>query len=299
MTSAYVNVNLATLAPPQVIAALDFETILAQMITDLQARDSTFNALVESDPAYKVLEVCAYRELLVRQRVNDAAQAIMLAYATGADLDQIAAGYDVQRLQLTPGDPTTIPPTLPTYESDDNLRRRVQLAFDGLSTAGPIGAYQFHALGADPNVLDVSVTSPSPGAVLVTVLSNQGNGAPSSTTLTNVTNELNSESVRPLTDTVTVQGATIVNYAITATLNVFQGPDPAIVQANALAAAQAYCANQQRLGRAITLPGIYGALMQPGVQTVTLTSPTADVAVTSAQAGYCTAITLSTVIVSG
>lgn len=113
MASAYTKVDLSQLAPPNVVEALDFESIFAAMLADLRARDSTFTALVESDPAYKILEVAAYRELLIRQRVNDAAKAVMVAYATGADLDQIGANYDVARLLITPADETTIPPPRP------------------------------------------------------------------------------------------------------------------------------------------------------------------------------------------
>ena len=104
MASAYTKVDLSQLAPPNVVEALDFESIFASMLADLRARDSAFTALVESDPAYKILEVAAYRELLIRQRVNDAAKAVMVAYAAGADLDQIAANYDVARLLITPAD---------------------------------------------------------------------------------------------------------------------------------------------------------------------------------------------------
>ena len=33
----------------------------------------------------------------------------------------------------------------------------MQLSFEGFSTAGPVGAYVFHGLGADPDVLDIAV----------------------------------------------------------------------------------------------------------------------------------------------
>ncbi len=62
--------------------------------------------------------------------------------------------------------------------------------------------------------------------------------------------------------------------------------------ANALAAAQAYAAAQHRLGRDVTLSGIYAALHQPGVQRVELTSPTASIVVGRQGATYCTGITL-------
>ncbi len=41
---------------------------------------------LESEPATKLLQENAYRELLLRQRINEAAQAVMVAYAMGGDL---------------------------------------------------------------------------------------------------------------------------------------------------------------------------------------------------------------------
>lgn len=290
--ATFTPIDLSQVAAPSIVEALDYETILAAMLADLQARDPAFTALVESDPAYKILEVAAYRELLLRQRVNDACRQVMLAYAIGTNLDQLAALFGVTRLTLTAGDANAIPPVAPTYESDTDLRRRVQLSLEGLSTAGPVGAYIYHALTV-PAVADASVTSPTPGDVVVTVLARAGTGLPSAQTLDDVEAALNAEDVRPLTDNVTVQAATILSYAITATIYTYAGPDPATVIAAAQAAATAYAANNRKLGRDITLSGIYAALHQSGVQRVELSSPSATVVCTAAQAANCTAITIT------
>ena len=288
MAGSFTAVDLSQLAAPDVVETLDYEVILAAMVSDLQSRDPAFTALVESDPAYKILEVAAYRETIIRQRVNDATQAVMLAYAGGADLDQIAANYNVQRLVLDPGDPDAIPPIDPTLESDSDLRRRVQLSFEGFSTAGPVGAYVFHALGADPDVLDVSVASPTPGDVVVSVLSRQGDGTASAELIAAVDAVLSSDTVRPLTDNVTVQSATIVNYSVTAVLTVLPGPDGSVVLAQSQAALDAYIAETRRLGRDVTRSGLFAALHQPGVQNVTLTAPAADVVIADDEASFCT-----------
>ena len=266
MAGSFTAVDLSQLAAPDVVETLDYEVILAAMVADLQSRDPAFTALVESDPAYKILEVAAYRETIIRQRVNDGAKAVMLAYAGGADLDQIAANYNVERLVLDEGDPDAIPPVAPTLESDTDLRRRVQLSFEGFSTAGPVGAYVFHALGADPDVLDVSVASPAPGDVVVSVLSRQGDGTASAGLISAVDAVLSSDTVRPLTDNVTVQSATIVNYSVTAVLTVLPGPDGSVVLAQSQAALDAYIAETRRLGRDVTRSGLFAALHQPGVQ---------------------------------
>ena len=285
------TIDLSQLAAPEVVESLSFETLMGELLADLQARDSAFTALVESDPAYKVLEVVAYRELLTRQRVNDAARQVMLAYAAGTDLEHLAALHGLERLLLDAGDPTAVPPVPPTYETDARLRERVQLAPEGRSTAGPVDGYVFHALSASASVADVDVTSPAAGEVVVTVLA--VDGVPDAELLALVDASVNDRSVRPLTDQVTVQAATLVDYAVEATVHVYAGPDPAVVLAGAEAAAAAYCAAHAKLGHDIPLSGLYGALHQPGVQRVVLTAPVADVVIASHEASNLTGLTVS------
>lgn len=291
--STFTAIDLSQLPEPSVVEQLDYEQILAAMLADLQARDPAFTALVESDPAYKVLEVAAYREMLIRRRVNDAALAVMLAYAQGTDLDQIGANYSVARLVLDEGDPLATPPVPPTYEEDTDYRRRIQLSFEGYTTAGSLGSYVFHGLSADGDVADVYPVSPTPGNVVVYVLSRSGTGAASTELRAKVLAALNADLVRPLTDNVTVQSVTIVNYSITAELVILPGPDAAVVRQTALDAITAYAAAQRKIGYDVTLSGIYAALHQPGVQRVNLTAPTGNIAISSSQASYCTAITLT------
>lgn len=295
MAGSFTAVDLSKLAPPEVVETLSFETVFQEMLADLIVRDSTFSALVESDPAYKILEVAAYRETLIRQRVNDAARAVMLAYAIGTDLDQIGANFNVERLIIEAGDPNAIPPTEDVYESDTDFRRRIQLSLEGYTTAGSIGAYIFHALGADGDVKDVAVpnTPLTPGTVNVAVLSRTGTGTAPAGTLAAVTAALNAEEVRPLCDTVVVASAEIVSYSIVATLTLYSGAGQTQVMAAAQAAAQAYADSMNALGLDITRSGIFAALHQAGVQNVTLTTPAADISIAWNQAPRCTAITLT------
>jgi phage-related baseplate assembly protein len=298
MAATITTVDLSQLPPPQVVQQLDFETIVAAILADLQARveldGGTFTALLESDPAYKIIEVCAYRELLLRQDMNEDAQAVMLAYATGPDLDNIGANYDCQRLTITPANNTTVPPTPAVMEQDGPYRARIQLSMEGFTCAGPSGMYLFLAKSASSDVLDANVDSPTPGTVRVTLLSQTGNGTVPQSTIDAVTAALSAQTVRPLCDTVQVIGATIVNYSINATLTFFQSVDVATVTANALAAMQAYAAATHKVGYTVAVAGIMAALKQPGVSNVVLSAPglTADLDCTSIQASWCTGITL-------
>lgn len=293
MSGSFTTIDLSALAPPNVVEALDYQTILSAMLADLQARDTTFTALVESDPAYKILEVAAYRELLLRQRVNDAAKAVMLAFAVNQDLDQIGANFGVSRLLVTPADNTTIPPTPAVYETDAEFRARIQLSTEGYTTAGSEGSYVYHGLSADGDVKDIQAVSDTPGEVVVYVLSKTGNGEAPAELLAAVSAAVNAERIRPMTDRVAVLSASIVNYTIEAELVIYPGPDPVVVRQAAIDAVTAYAENQHRIGYDVTLSGVYAALHQPGVQRVNLAAPIANLTIDQGEASYCTGIAVT------
>lgn len=293
MAGSFTVVDLSQLAPPTIVEQISFDAIKASIIADVVAREPQFSARVESDPAYKIIEVCAYRELLVRQRANEAAKAVMLAFAQGSDLDQIGANFNVPRLLIDAGDPTATPPIDPTYETDPEFRARIPLSLEGYTTAGSEGSYVFHGLSADGSVKDIQAVSPTPGNVTVYVLSRTGNGEASPELLGTVTAALNEVEIRPMTDNVTVQSAAINNYTITAQLVPYPGPDPDVVLAAATQAIQAYAASVHRIGYDVTLSGIYAALHQAGVQRVNLSAPTANIVTTDGEASFCTAFNIT------
>lgn len=270
------GIDLSRLPAPAVVEEISFESILDGMLDQLRERDpEQLKTIEQSDPAYAVLEVAAYREMIMRKRVNEAGRAVMLAYAAGGDLDHLAAFYNVERLQVDAGDPRAVPPRAPVFESDDDFRKRIQLSTDGFSVAGPAGAYRFHALSSDGRVLDASATSPAPGEVLVSVLARAGDGHADQPLLDVVNASVNAEDKRPLTDYVRVESAHIITYRIDATIYCYAGPDSTVVIDNARAAARKYADEQHRIGHAITRSGVYAALHQPGVQRVELCEPAA------------------------
>ncbi|HBM3063658.1 TPA: baseplate assembly protein [Klebsiella michiganensis] len=288
-------IDLSQLPAPDVVETLDFETILAERKATLislypeDKQDAVARTLtLESEPLVKYLEENAYREVILRQRINEAAKAGMVAYAIKNDLDQLAANNNVERLVITPGDETQIPPVAAVMESDSDLRQRVPAAFEGMSVAGPAGAYEFHALSADGRVADASANSPAPAEVTIAVLSREGDGTASDDLLLAVSTALNDESVRPVGDRLTVVSAEIVNYAVDAVLYVYPGPATEPILAAAKAKLTAYITEQRRLGRDIRLSAIYAALHVQGVQRVELREPLADVVLNKTQAAYCT-----------
>ena len=287
-------IDLSQLPAPEVVEPLDFEGIYQDLLATFRAlMGDGWTAPLESDPVVKLLELCAYREVQLRARINDAARSVLLAYAVGADLEQLAANVNVSRLLVSPGDPEASPPIVPVHENDASLRARVQRAFEGLSVAGPRAAYVFHALSADGRVADASAESPAPAEVVVTVLSREGDGSAGADLLDTVNAALSSEEVRPVADRLTVQGAQIVPYEVTATLWLYPGPEVEPILAAALAQLESYVGTQRRLGRDIRRSALFAALHVEGVQRVELLQPSADVVLTSSQAAHCTAIDVS------
>lgn len=291
--SGFTRIDLSKLEMPQLVETLDFEAIVAEIKADLAERAPEVAAFLEleSEPLIKLVEAVAYREMLLRQRVNEAGKAVMLATAGGSDLDNLAALFGVQRLLVDPGDPDAIPPVPATYESDERLRLRAQLSLEAHTTAGSEGSYTFWALSAAPDVRDVNISSPNPGEVLVTVLDE--NGAPSQVVLDAVDEKLSHENVRPLTDHVTVRGANLIEYEIKATLTLLDGPDNAVVIAAADASVRAYAERQFHLGHDITVSGLHAALHVEGVQNVALTEPITDLDIAPHEAARNVGVTLS------
>ncbi|MCA8066575.1 baseplate J/gp47 family protein [Burkholderia sp. AU38729] len=290
-------IDLSQLPSPDVVETIDYETLLAARKArfvslypaDEQAEIAATLAL-ESEPVVKLLQENAYREIVLRQRVNDAARAVMLAYAVGTDLDHLAALFGVRRLTITPADPEHN--VAAVMESDTDLRARTQLAPQSLSVAGPEGAYVSHARNADGRVLDASAVSPAPCEVLVSVLARDGDGTADPALIAAVAAALQADDVRPLTDKVTVRGAEILRYQVRARLVFFAGPDRAVALAEANRAMKKYTESMHRLGMEVTLDGIYAAARAAGVQKVILESPSAGLPATKQQAPYCTGIEL-------
>jgi len=294
------TIDLSQLPAPDVVEPLDYESLLAERKATLislypedQQETIARTLALESEPIVKLLQENAYRELILRQHVNEAAQAVMLSYSAGNDLDQLGANYNVVRLVITPADESTLPPTLAVMESDSDFRMRIQQAFEGLSVAGPTGAYEFHGRSADGRVADVKAISPSPACVTVSVLSVEGDGTASDDLLQVVAAALSDEDVRPVGDRLTVQSAAIVNYTVEAVLYVYPGPEVAPILSAAEAKLKKYISAQHRLGRDIRLSAIYAALHAEGVQRVELSQPLTDIVLDDTQASYCTQYTIT------
>lgn len=298
--NTFTPIDLSQLPAPAVVELIDYEQILAERKAyaislwpaDEQA-EIAGRLELESDPITKLLQENAYRELVWRQRVNEASLGTLLAYAKGTDLDQVAANYNVQRLVIQAANPSAVPPVPLVMESDEALRERAQMAFEGLSTAGPRNAYIFHARSAAGQVADASAASPSPAVAVVTIQAIGGNGSADAKLLDQVRTYLNDEDRRPVADRLTVQGAEVLDYQVVAKLYLLsQGPEVEPILAAAEQKLLVYVNQRRRIGMQVSESAIHAALHVEGVRKVELVN-WSDINASLAQAPYCTSVTLT------
>ena len=100
----------------------------------------------------------------------------------------------------------------------------------------------------------------------------------------------------PATDVVTVVGARIVSYAVSVTVHVSLGQDPASVRANAVAALEAYVAERHRIGVTVAASGLWRAAHVPNAERVEAIAPVADIFVKPDEASFCISITVNVVV---
>jgi phage-related baseplate assembly protein len=257
-------VNLNDLQPPQIIEELSFEEILLRMKEDLAARAPEYTAYLASDPVMKLMEVATYRELLLRQRINQAAKANLLAFATGSDLDNLAAFYGISRKE---------------NETDEELRTKVHAKIVGWSSAGSREAYKFHALNSDARVKEANADSPDPGLVRISILSKENGGVVSQDLLEKVTTYMLREDVRMLTDTVEVVPCGLIEINVKAKIILMSSTPPEILSTIRTSFLLAF-SKIAGLGVSISRAWIISNLFVNGVKDVELQTPTADVLVT-------------------
>lgn len=288
---AFASISLDALPRPAIVETLDVETIIAARkarLIELQPDLAPVLAL-ESEPLTKLIEASAYREILLRQRYNEEALALTLAYALGADLDHIGLTYyqEARRVIAEATDRTPV-----VMEDDAAYRRRLQLKPASWSTAGPRDAYLFHTLSAHADVLDAGVSTPYPGTTIVAVLGRAEDGSPTPEALAAVVERLNTLSVRPLCEEVLVEPATVVDYAVAIKLWTYPGVDAAARTTQATAALTAHTNGLYAVGLDVARSALAAAAHVAGVQRVEVLAPVADVVCDDTQVARCTGITV-------
>lgn len=280
--------DLSSFPTPEVIQTLDSEDIISRMSVDLVRLFPEIEGVVdlESEPSRKLIEVFAFRETLIRARVNDAARANLLAFASKSDLDHLAVFYDVIRL---------------SGETDAALRLRTILAIQGRSPGGTAPRYRAVALGASVRVANAIVyregTSP---VVNIAVYATDNAGVADAALLGLVRDAVNAPAVRMVSDTIVVRSAAFTTQNIVADIWLLPDtPDtlitPPSVGADSPLAATLRLAWQLEAGLGFDLvrEWLASRLMVSGIQKAAIVTPSADVVAPPQQAVAIGTITLN------
>ena len=272
---------------------------------------------LETDPmriAYS--EGGAYVEMLIDQRINEAIRQLSLATAEQPGLQHIGATY--YGVSQSEG------------ENVETFRDRIQLAPEAFSTAGPEGAYIFHALELDgvSDIADAVAYSEEDGAVYSqvthsdaysmghrpTAFQNRGNGdpvvAPEVLVVIHATDDygfedqalcdrayaaLTRKEVRPLGDNVRIEVPERVEYTVEMVIKYSLGADPTPLVEEARKRALAYVTARQKVGLVSEILGIGGSGYVSNIESVELVSPEADVGGGQKQVPICTEINITAV----
>ena len=178
-------------------------------------------------------------------------------------------------------------------EIDEQLRDRIKLAPSAFSNAGSYKAYEFWAKSTSPLIIDVAVTNPVPGTVEIFPLMANLATTPNEI-LTAVAAVLNSDKIRPLTDTVIVTSPTSINTAITVGLILYEGTVQSDIVPVVISNLEAFRDGRRKLlGQDIVIDQIKALCMIEGVYKSNVTVPASDLVISETEFANITAINVT------
>lgn len=159
-------------------------------------------------------------------------------------------------------------------ESDEAFYERMRDNMNSYSSAGSKGAYIYHVKSVSSLIKDVCVTSPSAGYVDIRILLETG--LPDDEIIKKVYDTVNSDTVRPLTDYVTISAPNTVEFDIDFTYYMSNNSELSITETEKLIneAKESYIKWQtEKMGRDINPSYLISLLMQTGIKRVDVRKP--------------------------
>ena len=147
------NLEKYNLPEPTAISKLSFEEIKAEIIANIKALKPDIE-LVESDDYMVMLEAFAYRELYLRNLINEDIKKMLPHYSGGADLDNFIFSFFGGEKRLD-------------GEDDLAFLERAKLSLNSYSSAGSEQSYEYWTKSFSANIYDVKAIKKSAGVVLI------------------------------------------------------------------------------------------------------------------------------------
>lgn len=254
--------ELAHLPTPTMIEELDYDVMLDAAVARLKQE---FDAVgiaydvptLEGTPARMLMREAAYKENNLRVSINDAMRAVLLAYASGTNLDHFVAHKTVRM----------------AGESDDRLVSRYLKLLKGSSTGGTPERYEALAMEVDVNVADArAYTIGKSPVVYVAITAASAGGVADSFLINSVQTFLDQSHVRLINDQVMVRAAVRQIVDIEADVWVKERTPQSVVDGLADLLRQDWSEDQE-IGYDLTLSYIQAHLMRRGVHRVEIRTP--------------------------
>ena len=246
---------------PKVVEEYSFKRILDEMLHDFTKRykehHENFSYPLVSDPIYHIFATAAYREGLLRQRINEAAREGLLNFTTALD--------DLLSIKRIDG------------ESYDDYKNRIKGELRAIPSGGSRAHYKNAALLYNKNIKDIYIKRGESGAVEVYLLEKNETGEPSANLLASTLEILSKDDIKMLTDTIEVYPGEAVRVGVQADI-VFipSAPSDSIDMLKVYFTDEFY--KNQKLGEDITSSWIISVLQSfDPVKSVRLKVPLMDV----------------------
>lgn len=271
---------MSQLPPPEVVQQLDAGSVRERMLTRF-ALLMGVNKPKVGDPMYNAFSAMSEEVTRARQEFQDMSLDNMVAFSNGANLQHLGAARPVEKYDA---------------ETNEQYRRRVQMAPEGFSTAGPDGAYIFHALNAHEDVLDAYPISPSEVTVNVYILNRKNDGVATPELCNTVYENIDGQTKRPLSDKLSVLPAAVQRYRVEVALHMPSGPGEQQTLDLAEQRLRKLADETHRLGGEVSFSAIYAAAHvkregeESGYQAVSkvdLIAPAAEISCTKSEAPFC------------
>lgn len=196
------------------ITSENASNIIQDIITAYET--ATDKPLYQGQAEHFILDLIAYRELLMRNAINNAFRQSFPQYATGEHLDWIGDLWGTPRLD---------------NEDDESYRQRILLSSRAYTTCGTAEMYMHHVLNVDAMVLDCFVETKGNGVVDIYTLLDDALDTQAKDALNHrIYAYVSDDTRRTICDTIRVRSAKTITTPVTVTLMIEPGYDFATIK---------------------------------------------------------------------
>ncbi len=215
MQNQYASIEIETdndskLADQNGIHHYSYEKILSDiklsLIEKIQFYYPDFSSLSESDPLSKTIEIAAYRELLIRQKIKDTINASLLSQSSGSELDKLAS--------------LVLDENKKTQNLAEKKTKISTFWTDQFYTTGTKASYVYfvNKFGGEA-IRDVKVVSKNHAVTIYILLHNENEEIDTENFKKKLQTKLEDENIRRITDKIDIQFAKKIKYTIKAELS--------------------------------------------------------------------------------